>query len=80
VELWNAASADDWKKARLLQKRNSVLFRILEEFGLMQGIEAILKRRGLLTKCFRQPATGLTEQQSDELHRRLDSEFEKLKF
>ena len=80
VELWDAAMANDWNKAKLIQKKNSALFRILEEFGLMPGIEAILKRRGLLHKCFRQPATCLSAQQSDELHRRLDHEFEKLNY
>lgn len=77
VELWDAVRGGDWKRAKFLQGRNSVFFRILEEFGLMQGIEAILQRRGILSKCFRRPAEGLTGSQSDELHSRLDSELEK---
>jgi len=77
VELWEAARGGDWSRAKLLQERNSVFFGILEGFGIMEGIEAILQRRGILSKCFRRPAAGLTRLQSDELHSRLETELGK---
>ena len=78
VDLWDAVRVGDWARAKLLQARNSAFFGILEEFGLMPSIEAILRRRGILSKCFRRPAAGLTEPQADALHSRLESGLEML--